>query len=28
VIEAKNRVFQHRVMGGCSLKVDKIGFPI
>jgi hypothetical protein len=21
-------VFQHRVMGGCSLKVDKIGFPI
>jgi hypothetical protein len=26
VIEAKNRVFQHRVMGGCFLKVDSIGF--
>jgi methylene-tetrahydromethanopterin dehydrogenase len=23
-----NIVFQHRVMGGCSPKVDKIGFPI
>jgi hypothetical protein len=25
---AFNGLFQHRVMGGCSLKVDKIGFPI
>jgi len=27
-LKAIKRLFQHRVMGGCFLKVDSIGFPI